>query len=355
MLHSVIMAGGSGTRFWPLSRKSLPKQFLTINGERSLIQQAFDRCQPWIPAEQTWVVTGQHLAELTQQHLADVPTTQILKEPAARNTAPCVGLAAQCLLAQDPDAIMLVMPADHVIEDAERFRQDVQRACELVQEDPQRLVLFGVPPTYPATGFGYIERNQTIGKGAFEVTAFREKPNRETAESYLRAGTFFWNCGIFVWRADRILEAISQYEPELATGLKQLNAAWGTESWDQSLHAIFPTLKSISIDYAVLERDANIAVLEASFPWDDVGGWEAVSRIVQKDANGNATIGTVLPVDSHNCIIRTTPDHVIAVLDMQDCIVVHTDDATLVAKRGDDEAIRRVIAALQTDSFRPFL
>jgi len=348
MLHSVIMAGGSGTRFWPLSRKSLPKQFLTLSGERSLIQQAFDRCQPWIPAERTWVVTGRHLAALTQDHLPDVPATQILQEPAARNTAPCLGLAALCLLEQDPDAIMLVMPADHVIEDHPAFQADIQRAQQLVQDHPDQLVLFGVPPTYPATGFGYIERGTPLRDGVFEVVAFREKPDRDTADQYLRAGTFFWNCGIFVWRADRILQALETHEPELAQGIRSLKSSLHRPEWNDSLGKVFPTLKSISIDYAVLEREQKIAVVEARFPWDDVGGWEAVARLVPADAHGNSIVGRGLALDSRNCVIRSSSEHVIAVLGIDDCIVVHTPDATLVTRRGDDEAIRKVIQGLQT-------
>lgn len=349
------MAGGSGTRFWPLSRKSLPKQFLTLAGERSLIQQSFDRCQPWIPAERTWVVTGKHLADLTRQHLPGVPDSQILQEPAARNTAPCLGLAALCLLALDPDATMLVMPADHVIDDVAAFRDDVQKAVSLVDNNPERLVLFGVPPTYPATGFGYIERSESIGQGAFEVKAFREKPDRDTAEHYLRSGTFFWNCGIFVWKAKRILEALAQHEPEMVARLETLRPHIGMPSWGDALNEIFPTLKSISIDYAVLEREQKIAVFEARFPWDDVGGWEAVARLVSADANGNSVVGPVLTVDSRNCIVRSGDNHVVALLGMENCIVVQTPDATLVARRGDDEAIRQIIQALQTPELNKHL
>ncbi len=355
MLRSVIMAGGSGTRFWPLSRKDFPKQFLAINSERSLIQQAFDRCQPWIPADQTWVVTGERLAALTQEHLPDVPASQILKEPAARNTAACVGLAALCLTVVDPDATMLVMPADHVIADQRLFESDIARAVDLVEEDPERLILFGIPPLYPATGFGYIERGAAVGSHGYQVASFREKPDRETAERYLAAGTFSWNAGIFVWKAKRILEALAKHEPDMVQALETLRPYVNTSAWDNELAKVFPTLKSISIDVAVLERESNIVVVQAQFPWDDVGGWEAMTRLLPQDANGNSYVGLMTAVDSSGCIVRSTPDHMVALLGIKNCIVVHTEKSTLIAQRGDDEAIRKLIAALQKEGHDSFL
>ncbi|MEZ5943760.1 MAG: mannose-1-phosphate guanylyltransferase [Planctomycetaceae bacterium] len=349
MLHAVIMAGGSGTRFWPLSRKSVPKQFLSLGGDRSLIQQAFDRCQPWIPGERTWVVTNERLADLTSDHLPEVPASQILLEPCGRNTAPCIALAAMCLLKRDPDATMLVMPADHVIGPAERFQAAVETASQLISDSPDSLVLFGVPPTYPSTGFGYIERADVIPghSGAFQVQAFREKPNREIAEEYLRAGTFFWNCGIFVWRADQILEAIRTHEPEMAALADELKPHFGQDSWNTKLVELFPQMKSISIDFAVLERETDIAVVEAPFDWDDVGSWPALERLHSQDENGNTIVGLHRGVDTRNTIVHSTADHVVATIGIEDCIVVHTSDATLVASRQDENAIRQLIELMQ--------
>jgi mannose-1-phosphate guanylyltransferase len=355
MLHSVIMAGGSGTRFWPLSRQMFPKQFLTLQGNRSLIQQAFDRCQPWIPPERCWVVTAERLAELTRKDLPLISDARILQEPAARNTAPCIGLAALCLEAIDPEATMLVIPADQVISDLSAFESDVRQAVKLVTDDPERLVLFGVPPSYPATGFGYIERGNPLGSAGYEVASFREKPDRTTAESYLQAGTFYWNCGIFVWKARRILQALARHEPAISAGLKALRPHLGQPTFQTALAEIFPTMTSVSIDYAVLEREKNIAVLAASFPWDDVGGWEALTRLLPPDANGNVVLGQAACVDSQDCIVRTTDTHVVTLLGVKNCIVVQTPDATLVAQRGDDEAIRKVIAALKEQGFEHYL
>lgn len=357
MLHAVIMAGGSGTRFWPLSRAACPKQFLRLGGDRSLIQQAFDRCQPWIPGERTWVVTNERLAALTAEHLPEVPLLHILQEPCGRNTAPCVGLAAMCLLQQDPNAVMLVMPADHVIGPPELFRKAVDDAMRLVEEDPQRLVLFGVPPTYPSTGFGYIERSSGIAghPGAFTVQAFREKPDRETADRYVHAGTFFWNCGIFVWRADRILAAIAQHEPAMYQFIEQLRPHFGQKTWRAELIRLFPEMPSISIDYAVLERESNIAVVEAPFDWDDVGSWPALERLQTADAHGNTIVGLHRGVDTSDCIVHTTGQHMVATLGLKNCIVVHTPDATLVASRDDENAIRQLIQLMQSSGDTSYL
>jgi mannose-1-phosphate guanylyltransferase len=349
------MAGGQGTRFWPLSRRDLPKQFLALTGERSLIQSAFDVVQPWIPADRSWVVTNVRYADRTCEHLPQIPREHLLLEPCGRNTAPCIGLAAMALQAADPQAVMLVMPADHVIAPAESFQADVQRAVQLVNSDPDRLVLFGVPPSYPATGFGYIERGRNVAPGIFEVIAFKEKPRLEVAETYCREGTFFWNCGIFVWRAARILRLLQQFEPEIAAALEKLRPHLGTAGWSQALSQIFPEMKSISIDYAVLEREQKISVLEATFDWDDVGSWEAMTRLIPTDADGNTVSGNFAAIDSSGCIIRGSGNHLIATLGMRDCVVVHTPDATLVADRTDENAIRRLIALLEERGLREFL
>ncbi|MBX3443342.1 MAG: mannose-1-phosphate guanylyltransferase [Planctomyces sp.] len=347
MLHAVIMAGGSGTRFWPLSRQSFPKQLLTLVGERSLIQSTSDRCSGWIPVERHWVVTNAAQAEATRGQLPEVPAAHLLVEPCARNTAPCLALAAAHLVAEDPDATMLVLPADHVIQPAAEFVRAGQRAAALVDEDPRRLVLFGVTPTFPSTGFGYIERGEELGPGAYAVQAFREKPDRGVAEAYLRVGTFYWNCGIFVWRAARILEALGVHEPELRALTDEIARGIGSPQYGQLLAERFPRMKSISIDYAVLERESSIVVLEAPFGWDDVGSWEAVPRLSGTDQAGNTLQGKACAVDTRRCIVRSTDDHLVATLGLEDCIVVHTPDATLVARRGDENAIKTLIDSLR--------
>jgi mannose-1-phosphate guanylyltransferase len=357
MLHAVIMAGGSGTRFWPLSRHAFPKQFLTLAGDRSLIQATSDRCSDWIPVERHWVVTNAAQADETRRQLPLLGTGHVLVEPCARNTAPCVGLAAAHLLAEDPDATMLVLPADHVIQPVDVFCDAGQRAADLVAADPKRLVLFGVVPSFPSTGFGYIERGEAIAgaTSAWSVKSFREKPDRPTADQYLRAGTFYWNCGIFVWRAQRILDAIAENESEMRSLIDTVAKSIGTSRYETTLADAFPKMKSISIDYAVLERDLAIAVLEAPFGWDDVGSWEAVPRLSGQDLNKNTVQGLFSGVDTQNCIIRTSDDHLVATLGLKNCIVVHTPDATLVADRGDENAIKQLIEQLKQQGLTKFL
>jgi len=348
MLHGVIMSGGSGTRFWPLSRTARPKQFLHFGQPRTLLQATADRCRPLIPAQRTWVVTNAVQAEGTLRQLGDVPVEQVLVEPQGRNTAPCVGLAAARLLTQDSEAVMALMPADHAIGPGEAFRAGLARAAELVQADPDRLVLFGVRPTYPATGFGYIELGEPLDDaGAFQVQSFREKPDHDTAALYLREGRYFWNCGIFVWSARTILRLLQQFEPEMHAGLERIAAAFQAPDADAVLSREFPQLKSISIDYAVLERAGQVCVLEAGFDWDDVGSWEALARLEGRDADGNTVSGSHCGLDTRACIIHSEPGHTIATIDVEELLIVHTADATLVARRGDEAAMRRIIAELR--------
>lgn len=363
MLHAVIMAGGSGTRFWPQSRRSRPKQLLPLAGKRTMIQQTVDRLSAWIPGERIWIVTGAEQAEETKRQLPEVPAANVLIEPCGRNTAPCIGLAAIELLARDSEAVMLVLPADHVISPAEQFRRAVERAAALVEKNPQSLVLFGVPPTGPATGFGYIERGAELGDavgqpdgGAYRVASFREKPDTATAAEYVEAGRFYWNCGIFVWRADRILASLEDFEPEIHAHLMTLREALGTDRFADVLAAEFPQMKSISIDYAVLERAEDVCVLEAPFEWDDVGSWPALERLIGTDEAGNTIDATFVGLGARGCIVRSTDEeHLIAAAGLEDCVIVHTPDATLVARKSDENALRELVRLIEERGYERFL
>lgn len=357
MLHAVIMAGGSGTRFWPQSRQTLPKQFLKIGTKHTLIQETAARCLPLVSPERLWVVTGQaHAAETTRQ-LPDLPRTNMLVEPCARNTAPCIGLAAIRLLAADPDATMLVVPADHVIQPTSAFQAAVHQAAESLERDPSAFVLFGVTPNYPATGFGYIQRGAELEPATrlAKVAAFKEKPDLATAEQYVADGNYLWNCGIFVWKARTILEALAESQPETMARLQRLVPAIGTTRWDETLAAEFPGMTSISIDYAVLERAANVCVLPAPFGWDDVGSWHALSRLIPPDPAGNTVDGLHVGVSTTNCIIRSTPDHLVATIGVQDLIIVHTPTATLVADRQDEAAVKILLAEVERRGLKAYL
>jgi len=358
MLHAVIMAGGSGTRFWPLSRSSVPKQLLNLVGEQTMIQQTAQRCKGLIAAEHTWVVTNQKQAPATREQLAELPPDQILIEPAARNTAPCIALAAAHLQAIDPEAVMLVMPADHVISTREEFQQGVSTAIDLIDNDPELLSLFGVIPTFPSTGFGYIERCEPLSVSdgrAYSVKSFREKPDRNVAQEYLRDGNFFWNCGIFLWKASTILKALRRFVPEVMKPIDQIAQSIGSDSYQQVLEKLFLQSPSISIDYAVLESAEKIAVIEAPFQWDDLGSWQAIQRLHGEDASGNTIIGQHQGIETSGCIVRSSEDHLIATIGIRNCIIVHTPDATLVAEKSDENGIKKLIEQMKQQGLQEYL
>lgn len=357
MIHAIVMAGGSGTRFWPQSRRLLPKQLLALAGDRALIRSTVDRVNDWIPQDRTWIVTNSAQVDATRAKLPELRLEQFIIEPCARNTAPCIGLAAVRLLAHDPDATMLVMPADHVIDNTAAFRTAVESAAKLVEQQPDSLVLFGVKPNYPATVFGYIEtssKSDTTSDDAVRVHAFKEKPNLATAGEYLQQGKYLWNCGIFVWKARRILELLQEYEPDIHQRLTRIQTAKPAE-FEAVISAEFAAMTSISIDYAVLERADNVCVIPATFDWDDVGSWQAVARRDGANNDGNAVKGPFVGLETKNCIVRTTDDHLIATLGLENCIVVHTPDATLVARADDEEAVRRLVKLIEERGYDRFL
>ncbi len=280
MLHALIMAGGGGTRFWPRSRQKKPKQFLKLVGERSLLQQAVERFEAAVPPERTWVITSaQHKAEVAL-HLPDLPQERIIGEPCGRDTAACIGLGAALIHQDDPDAVMMVTPADHVIEPVQEFRRAAHVAEQMVAENPQCLVTFGIPPTHAATGYGYIERGPEIkgrlGLRVFRVASFREKPAAELAEQWVASGNYFWNSGIFCWKASTILEALRQTQPGLTAAVTRIAQAWKTSAGNEVLRREYEALSRISIDYAVMEHAREVLVVEAPYRWDDVGSWRAL-------------------------------------------------------------------------------
>lgn len=349
MLHAVIMAGGSGTRFWPQSRQQVPKQLLKLAGDRTMIQQTLDRCEGMIDHANSWVVTNAVQVEKTRGQLPELPSANVLTEPQARNTAPCVGLSAVHALHRDAEAIMFVMPADHVISPVETFQAAAKKAVAVVEADPSRLVLFGITPNFPSTGYGYIERGDLVAgsDGVFEVQSFREKPELTLAQQYVDSGKFYWNCGIFCWKAATILDQLKQHEEDTYNRLMTVKSSIDTPDYEAVLAEQFPLMNSISIDYAVLERASGVTVLEAPYNWDDVGSWLAVPRLAEQDENGNTIDGPSISIDTKNCIVRTTDNHLVATLGLEDLIIVHTADATLVAHRDDSERIKLILEELR--------
>ncbi|MBX9791470.1 MAG: mannose-1-phosphate guanylyltransferase [Pirellulales bacterium] len=365
MLHALIMAGGAGTRFWPESRAARPKQLLKLAGERSMLQATFDRLLGLVPRERICVATAATLVPATAEQLSELATAAIVGEPCKRDTAPCIGLMSLLVARQDAEATLLVAPADHVIEPASAFIAAVRLADALVNERPSRIVTFGIKPTYAAESFGYIECGEPLAAPAslgakpiaptYQVARFREKPDGATAREYLASGKFFWNSGIFVWRAATIVEQLRTRQPEMVAQLEKIVAAWGTPRQAEVFAAEFAAIRAISIDYAVMEHARDVAVIEAPFNWDDVGSWLSLARLHGADEQGNTIVGRHLGIDTRDTLVRTSDDHLVATLGVSDLLIVHTPDATLVANRHDEEAVRRLTQLLAERGWKEYL
>jgi mannose-1-phosphate guanylyltransferase len=356
MLHAVIMAGGAGTRFWPASRAALPKQLLDLAGERTMIQATVDRLGDLLPPERLLIVTNQQLVAPMAEQLPQVPRAALIGEPCKRDTAPCVGLAAFWVSRNDPEATMVVMPADHVISPEPAFRSALAAAVKHVDEHPQRLVTFGIKPTFAAESYGYIERGAPLPGGqAYQVVKFREKPKAAVAAEYLATGNFYWNAGIFVWKAKTILAALKEYEPAIYERLEVIARSMGKPAFPQVFEREFIACPSKSIDFAVLERYPDVAVFEATFEWDDVGNWQSLARLRGTDDDGNTIVGRHIGIDTKGSIVRTDDRHLIVTVGLEDCIVVHTPQATLVARKQDEEQVREVAKKLRELGWEEYL
>jgi mannose-1-phosphate guanylyltransferase len=351
MLHALIMAGGGGTRFWPRSRQRRPKQFLMLTGDRALLQQAFDRIEAQVPSENVWVITSAAHREETARQLPELAGDHIIGEPCGRDTAACIGLGAALIAREDPSAVMLVMPADHVIEPIQEFRRAAHVAEQMAQEHPTALITFGIPPTYPATGYGYIHRGPEIarrqGIGVYRVKAFCEKPKQDVAERLVASGEYFWNSGIFVWTVGTILKALGGREPKLHAAVQRIAAAWPTEEREPVLRREYEGLDKISIDFAVMEHAKEVLVVQAPYRWDDVGSWLALERRNPQDAQGNTVQALHLGVNTSGCVIVGDPGRVIATLGVKDLLIIQDGDATLVAHRSEEGAVKNIVDALR--------
>jgi mannose-1-phosphate guanylyltransferase len=358
VVYAVIMAGGTGTRFWPESRRANPKQLLKLAGPRSMIQSTMDRLAGLCDPQHCLIVTNRQLVDAIGRQLPEIPLAQLIGEPCKRDTAPCIGLAAHWVTRRDPQGIMLVLPADHVIQAQSEFQDAVRRGVALLEADPTRIVTFGIPPTYPADAFGYIERDPSsrgTDPGVFRVRRFREKPDRKTAAQFLQTGGYYWNAGIFLWRADTILSALRRFEPSMSDHLERIGQAIGSEQFNPIFEREFAAIGGKSIDYAVLEQFENVWMIEAPFDWDDVGNWSSLPRLIGGDDQGNTIQATHVGIDTHNSIVRGTAGHLIVTVGLADCIVVQTHDATLIANRNDEEKLRQVVKTLGEQGFDAYL
>jgi len=345
MRHAVIMAGGSGTRLWPMSRANLPKQLIPFINGKSLLQLACDRLDGLVPEQNRNICAGLAHATLMPRNLP------FLGEPVGRDTLNAVGFSAAVIAKRDPDAVIAVFTADHIIEPVNKFQKIVDHGYRLAEQSPNTLVTFGITPTAAATGYGYLQLGKPIDESARVVEQFKEKPDATTAQRYFDAGPtrYLWNSGMFVWRAATLLDCIRRYHPDNHAGLMKIAGAWDTPRRDAVLAEVFPTLKKISVDFAVMEpasRDPQVRVAAVPMPlkWLDVGSWPSFAETCPKDTNGNALGGgQSLLMDSQRTLVASSdPKHLIATIGCDDLIIIHTPDATLVCRKDTAETIKEL-------------
>jgi len=354
-LYAVILAGGSGSRFWPLSRELYPKQLLKLIGDETMLQRTIRCAQKAVPTDQIYIVTHRKQWDAVRMQSAVVaPLAQdhLIAEPMAKNTAAAVGVAAVLLNRIDPEAVMVVMPADHMILKSGAFSKAVRMGSRLAMDG--WLVTLGIKPNQPETGYGYIRRGARLisksaggGLTAFRVNRFTEKPDRATASRFLAQGGYYWNSGIFVWKAGAILAAIKEFQPALHKALKAVREAMGTPEEEKTIERVYEKLDSVSVDYGVLEHShRNLAVLPVDMGWSDVGSWTAVEQIGKPDSSGNIRVGNVIDLESRNSILYADK-RLVATIGLEDLVVVDTEDATLVCPKSRVQDVKKVVEALK--------
>ncbi len=358
-MYTVIMAGGRGTRFWPLSTEDNPKQLLSLVGDTSLLQQTVARIAPLMPLEDIYVVTGESLVSATKWHLHDLPSENIIAEPVGRNTLPCIGLAALYLRKwRGDDVVMVVLPADSVIQDQQQFRNLLQYAESIAAND-NVLITFGVTPTRPETGYGYIHIGATAHTAddfqAFQVRQFVEKPDRETAGKYLESREYLWNSGMFVWRVDVVLNAIKTYQASIYQQLMEIDAAIGTASETEAISHAYSQMENISVDYGVMEKAKDVLVIPADIGWNDVGHWGAMHELCERDTSGNTVRGKHIGIDTQDCIIFNqtvqNPDVIegklIATIGVSDLVIVESECAVFVCPIDRVQEVKDLVEKLE--------
>jgi mannose-1-phosphate guanylyltransferase len=356
-IRAVVMAGGSGTRFWPLSRVSRPKQFLPIAGDKTMIEETVERILPLIPPKNILTIANKVQSRTIKKLLPGLPAKNILVEPQGKNTAPSLILATAWIYLQNPEAVLAVLPSDHVIKNAPAFRKKLRAATEAALED-EFLVTFGIPPTYPATGYGYIhfsreEPRQVAGDNFFEVQEFKEKPTLEVAKLFLAEGNHYWNSGMFIWRADVFARKIEEYALGFFPFWKKILRALKARDKDK-IAAIFKEMPSLSIDYALMEKARGVLVCEGDFGWSDVGAWSSLLEIWAKDKAGNAFQGEHVGLNAEQCLVYS-PSKLTALIGVKDIVVVETEDALLVCHRDQDQKVKEVIEILGKRGLKKYL
>ena len=341
--HIVIMAGGIGSRFWPMSTPECPKQFIDVMGcGRTLIQLTADRFDGVCPRENVWVVTSEKYIDIVREQLPEIPESNILAEPCARNTAPCIAYACWKIKKHHPNANVVVTPSDALVINTGEFRRVVEKALRFT-DNSSAIVTLGIKPTRPETGYGYIAAGDQImtDKEIFTVDAFKEKPDRETADRYLAEGNYFWNAGIFVWNVRTITSVMRVYAPGIAQIFDRIFPDFYTEKENETIKKLFPTCEAISIDYAVMEKAQEIYVLPASFGWSDLGTWGALRGLLPQDKSGNATVGAdVRLYESKNCIVHTSEEKRVVIQGLDGYIIAEKDNTLLICKLDEEQRIK---------------
>ncbi len=362
-IYAVIMAGGSGTRFWPWSRQELPKQLLPIVSHRTMVRETVDRLRKLAPPERIFVVTNRSQVVPMRREIPRIPEKNFLAEPVGRNTAPCLCLASIAVQRLDPEASMIVLPADHSISPEEIFLEDLRNAAAFAARG-DFLMTLGIHPTRPETGYGYIQKGEVLARvgqtNIFKARAFREKPAVEKAKAYLRQGKYLWNSGIFVWKVGVFWRAVRDHLPDLYGEMRLLNEAWGTPRAKRALEQVYGNCRNVSVDYGIMEKAKNVGVVEARFRWSDVGSWSALWEIRPKDRDGNAQIGKrpgrgkVLSIDSSGCLIRGE-EKLITLIGMKDTVVIESGNALLICPRNRSQEVRLVLEELKKKGWKEYL
>ena len=351
MVYAVVMAGGKGTRLWPQSREKTPKQLWDILDGKSMLQNTVERVAPIIPPEQVLVITGEHLYQPICEQLPQVPPKNIIVEPMGRSTAPCVGLAA--LYVNDPDACMVILPSDHVIQNPTEF-QRLLRVAIAVASQGENLVTFGISPHTPETGFGYIQRGEQIDTEVYRVKKFTEKPDLPTAQHFVNSGEYYWNSGMFVWKVATILTMIERYMPELYQGLLRIQPALNTSEAQAVITEVFERLQAVSIDYGIMEKAERTFVIPGSFGWSDVGSWAALPDVWTTNQDGNTCRGQVMTLDSSGNIVYSDSG-LTALIGVEHMIVVRVQNAVLVCHRDQAQKVKDIVDELERKELAEYL
>ena len=349
MLYAVIVAGGQGTRLWPVSRKNNPKQLRPFDDGATLLQKTYQRIRELLPAENIYLATNVAYKDEFLAQLPEVAEDHLILEPVGRNNAPAVGVATAVLAKEDPQAKIVNIWADHFIENEDEYRRKLLQAEKILDQHPEYLINIPVKPEYAATGLGWLEAGEQLmevdGETVFKIVRFVEKPDLPTAEQYLAAGNYYWNTALFVWRADTLLSMYQQYQPQMYAGMMRIQQAWGTSDQDRVMNEVYPQFEKIAIDYAISEKTDKIAILPAELGWRDVGTWQAVHDILDRvERSGVVQKGRVQAIDTQDALIfNENEGKLVAVVGMEDVVVVDTPDALLVMKKSKDQDIKKLI------------